>query len=106
MLGPERLSPILVVAPHADDEVLGAGGVIARALGAGAEAHVIFMAVGPLKHWGLPESPTSAERFAEVEAVAERLGTQPVVSVLERLDTVAQQELVDYLEDAYNRLRP
>src|SRR5213078_5216703 len=99
MLGPERLSPILVVAPHADDEVLGAGGVIARALGAGAEAHVIFMAVGPLKHWGLPESPTSAERLAEVEAVAERLGFSYELfsgdgEKSERLDTVAQQQLV------------
>jgi LmbE family N-acetylglucosaminyl deacetylase len=111
MLGPERLSPIVVIAPHADDEVLGAGGVIARALGAGANTHVIFMAVGPLKHWGLPESPTSTERLAEIEAVAKRLGFSYELfssdeEKIERLDTLAQQDLVDYLEDAYNRLRP
>jgi LmbE family N-acetylglucosaminyl deacetylase len=111
MLGPERLSPILVLAPHADDEVLGAGGAIARALEAGASVHVIFMAVGALKHWGLPEAPTLSERLAETEAVAKRLGFTYELfpegeEKVERLDTIPQQQLVDYLEDAYNRVQP
>jgi N-acetylglucosamine malate deacetylase 1 len=111
MLGPERLSQILVVAPHADDEVLGAGGVIARAPRGGASVHVIYMAVGTLKHWGLPAPPTVSERLAEIEAVAACLGFSYELfsggeERIERLDTVPQQQMVDFLEDAYNRFRP
>lgn len=40
---PER---ILVVAPHPDDETLGAGGLISRAVREGHEVHVCFMTLG------------------------------------------------------------
>ena len=37
---------ILVVAAHADDEVLGCGGTLARHVAEGDEVHVVFMADG------------------------------------------------------------
>ena len=37
---------IVVVAPHPDDEVLGAGGLIQQACTAGAEVHVIYLTNG------------------------------------------------------------
>jgi LmbE family N-acetylglucosaminyl deacetylase len=37
---------IIVVAPHPDDEVLGAGGLIQQACAAGAEVHVIYLTSG------------------------------------------------------------
>lgn len=38
--------PVLVVAPHPDDEVLGCGGTIARLVALGAEVHVAVMTAG------------------------------------------------------------
>src|SRR5882757_725225 len=37
---------IVVVAPHPDDEVLGAGGLIQQARAVGAEVHVIYLTSG------------------------------------------------------------
>ncbi|HVM61267.1 MAG TPA: PIG-L family deacetylase [Verrucomicrobiae bacterium] len=37
---------IVVVAPHPDDEVLGAGGIIQQACAAGAEVHVVYLTNG------------------------------------------------------------
>jgi LmbE family N-acetylglucosaminyl deacetylase len=100
-----------VVAPHADDEVLGAGGLMARASRAGAKVHVIFMAVDGLKHWGHPEVTTLEQRIAEIEAVAARIGFGYEIvyagrDLIEQLDTVSQREMVNAFEDAYNRHEP
>ncbi|MCE9518575.1 MAG: PIG-L family deacetylase [Verrucomicrobia bacterium] len=42
---------ILVIAPHPDDESLGAGGLIQQALAAGAEVRVIFVTDGDNNPW-------------------------------------------------------
>jgi LmbE family N-acetylglucosaminyl deacetylase len=42
---------LLVVAPHADDETSGAGGLIARIKDAGGEAYVMVVSVGDLDHF-------------------------------------------------------
>jgi LmbE family N-acetylglucosaminyl deacetylase len=106
-----QLSSLVVVSPHADDEVVGAGGVIAKAAGAGVSVHVVLMAVDALKHWGLDSETTLEGRVEEIEAVAARLGFSYEIvyagkDLIEQLDTVGQRELVDVLERAYNRLRP
>jgi LmbE family N-acetylglucosaminyl deacetylase len=111
VLASEHLRSLLVVAPHADDEVLGAGGLMAQASRAGASVHTIFMAVDGLKHWGHPEVTTLEQRIAEIDAVAERIGFSYEIfyagkDLIERLDTVSQRELVNLFEDAYNRHRP
>jgi LmbE family N-acetylglucosaminyl deacetylase len=105
------LSSLVVVSPHADDEVVGAGGVIARAAATGVDVHVVLMAVDALKHWGLDAETTLEGRTQEIEAVAARLGFGYEIvyagrNLIERLDSVGQRELVDVLEQAYNRLRP
>ena len=38
--------PVLVLAPHPDDEVLGVGGTMARLAEAGAEVHVAIVTTG------------------------------------------------------------
>lgn len=50
-----RFSPdmrIAVVAPHADDEILGCGGTMARAARAGAEVHVVIVTRGQPPQFG------------------------------------------------------
>jgi len=51
-----RQQRLLVLAPHADDETFGCGGLIAKVKAAGGEAYVIVASVGDLHHYGGDES--------------------------------------------------
>ncbi|MBV1896840.1 MAG: PIG-L family deacetylase, partial [Rhodobacteraceae bacterium] len=55
--------PVLVVAPHPDDEVLGAGGTIARLADQGRKVHVAIVTRGQTPRF-------SAAQIAEVQAEA------------------------------------
>jgi LmbE family N-acetylglucosaminyl deacetylase len=58
-----ELSPILVIAPHQDDETLGCGGLLATASRLGLRPRVAFLTDGSASHTG---SPTwSANRLAK-----------------------------------------
>jgi N-acetylglucosamine malate deacetylase 1 len=108
MLFPEST---LVVAPHADDEVLGAGGLIARLTRAGRKVHVLYAVIDGLKHYGNAEPTRIEERLSEIAAVAALLGFSYDIlyegqDLIERLDTLPQKELVDHFEAAFNKLRP
>lgn len=87
---------ILIIAPHADDEVLGCGGLIAKRVVQGYTAHVVVCGMG----WGgwrttQADLPT---RQAELTAAATVLGvatTQVLYPGLDmRLDTLPRVELV------------
>jgi LmbE family N-acetylglucosaminyl deacetylase len=56
------LSPILVIAPHQDDETLGCGGLLATAAQRGLRPRVAFLTDGSASHRGSPSWP--AERLA------------------------------------------
>ena len=55
--------PVLVIAPHPDDEVLGVGGTMARLSDAGAEVHVAIVTTGRAPRF-------AAEQVAQVRAEA------------------------------------
>ncbi|MGB0672091.1 MAG: PIG-L deacetylase family protein [Rhodospirillales bacterium] len=71
---------ILVLVPHPDDEVVGAGAALMRALDAGDECHALYLTNGvpareTLWPWHRPGYGTRvARRWAEAEQVAKRLG--------------------------------
>ena len=72
--------PILVLAPHADDESLGCGGLIAQACAAGHEVHVAILTDGTLSHPGSPSYPPArlkALREAETREAVAALGLPP-----------------------------
>ncbi|WP_263089798.1 bifunctional PIG-L family deacetylase/class I SAM-dependent methyltransferase [Curtobacterium sp. RIT-PI-V] len=52
----DGIRSVMVVAPHPDDETLGAGGLIARASDAGIPVHVLLLTRGERSH---PDSPTT-----------------------------------------------
>lgn len=63
--------PVLVVAPHPDDEVLGVGGTMARLARAGAEVHVAIVTTGSAPRF----SPQQAQTVrAEAAAAHKALG--------------------------------
>ncbi len=111
MLACEGIERALIVAPHGDDEVLGAGGLMAKLSAAGASVRVLFFAVDVSNHYGLAEPTQLAQRLEEIEAASRllRFSYEIVYSgrgLLERLDTLPQRELVDRLEAACNETRP
>lgn len=111
MLESEGIESALVVAPHADDEVLGAGGLLAKLNSAGARARVLFLAVDGFHHYGRDEDTRLQERLDEVKSVSEYLGFEYRIvyegrDLIEKLDTVPQRDLVDLFEGEYNEFRP
>lgn len=63
--------PLLVVAPHPDDETLGCGGLIASAARAGVAVYTIFLTDGEASHDGHPEFlPSDLARLRKTEALA------------------------------------
>lgn len=83
LLDPERvaaLAPLLVVAPHPDDETLGAGGLIARLTGLGRRVDVMLVSDGAASHPGSTAHPPgrlAALRRREMEAALNVLGVDP-----------------------------
>lgn len=47
--------PVVIIAPHPDDETLGCGGLIALLASHGTSVHVIFLTDGEASHGGHPE---------------------------------------------------
>lgn len=69
--------PVLVIAPHPDDEVLGCGGLIARALQSGQGVSVLFLTDGSASHPGHPAldaTSLAALRRREAREAAAVLG--------------------------------
>jgi N-acetylglucosamine malate deacetylase 1 len=111
MLLSENLERVLVVAPHADDEVLGCGGLMARLSERECNVHVLYMAVDGSHHFGLERETTYAERVREIEAVTELLGCSYEIAygdkdLMEKLDTLPKRELVDLFQNVINEHRP
>lgn len=96
---------ILVVAPHADDEAIGCGGLILKAVAQGAQVSILVVSVGDLVRVGDGgEKRTGSERVDEVERVrafykahdAEVFMTDEQRHM--RLDAIPRRDLVAVLE--------
>ena len=101
---------LLVVAAHADDDALGAGGTIARARCAGAAVHVVVCSHSVLSR-GLESGDAErvkVQRRAAVEAAASRLGASVTLLDLpdNAFESVPLLELVQNLEAVVTDFRP
>lgn len=98
---------VLVIAPHADDEVYGCGGTIAKLKDLGSEVYVIVVSVGDVMHYGENSNKqlvsgdtrykefTSAMRFLKVddfEVIYRDTDTHL------RLDMIPRKELINLFE--------
>lgn len=75
------MGPVVVVAAHPDDEVLGFGGTIAALLQAGVEVHTVCLSDGEASHG--PATPPARARLAarrrgELAAALGELGDLPI----------------------------
>src|SRR5262249_47045132 len=102
----------LVVAPHADDEVLGAGGLIALLVERGWRVGVSFPAASGYESAYRGDRSEMHARVEEMEAATRVLGVAFTEVWPEgdarhlRLDTVANSCLIEFVERAVQRLRP
>ncbi len=55
----ERLAPMLIIAPHQDDETLGCGGLLATASALGLRPRVAYLTDGAASHTGSPTWPAT-----------------------------------------------
>ena len=105
-------SPVLVVAAHPDDEVLGCGGTIARMSASGADVHVLLMGEGVTSRQ--PDGGGSdAQKIADLAAAAQLAGKVLGASSVRteglpdnRLDGMDLLDIVKLVEDVIDRLRP
>ena len=96
---------LLVVAPHADDETAGAGGLIARVKAAGGKAFVMVLSTGELDHFdgksGTTHGTTRAQELAEAMKVLEVDDFEIVMENSKQhlqLDVIPRMELTNLIE--------
>jgi LmbE family N-acetylglucosaminyl deacetylase len=96
---------LLVVAPHADDETAGAGGLMARVKDAGGKVYVMVLSTGDLLHFDDTGKKTKkATRRDELAGAMRTLGVDGWEIVFEdtrlhlRLETLPRRELADQIE--------
>jgi LmbE family N-acetylglucosaminyl deacetylase len=103
---------LLVVAPHADDEVLGAGGLILRARREGWEVTVLFMTIAGFRSEASGRESQAEERLAEAEAAGRVLGVSNMIVAAEtnghhlRLDSLPLVDLISPIEAAISDCAP
>ncbi len=107
----DDLTRVLVVAPHADDEALGCGGLLARLHQRACATHVLYLVVDGFRHYGYQGETTYAQRVSEIEGVTKLLGCTYEIAygdqgLIEKLDTLPKRDLVDLVESALNKHRP
>jgi len=99
---------VLVVAAHADDEVLGCGGTIARHVAEGDTVHTVFLADGVSSRQGADLDDLS-QRLAATEQARQILGiTSNTFLGLpdNRLDGMPLIEIVQALEQVIGKINP
>lgn len=99
---------ILVVAAHADDEVLGCGGTIARHVADGDFVHIIFMADGVSSRKDSSSKQFLARNKARIEAM-NVLGVEKWYSLNfpdNRMDSLPLLDVVQALEAVIEQVQP
>lgn len=109
-------SSLLVLAPHADDETLGCGALIASRTTRGAATHVVFVSDSASAEWAPDQSrgDRAARRRAEALAALAALGLPPTQAEflaapdgqLDRLDPAVRARVLRELAELLQRHQP
>jgi N-acetylglucosamine malate deacetylase 1 len=111
MIGLSQLRRIAVIAPHAEDEVIGCGGLLAKVASTEISTYVIFMAVDDRRTRNDGSDASYQEQVAEIGAVSRLLGFSWEIlfdneGLTNKLDTVPLQELTELFEATLHDYRP
>jgi LmbE family N-acetylglucosaminyl deacetylase len=103
-----RRQRLLVIAPHADDEVIGAGGLISKIKEAGGSVFVMIFSIGDVAHFGDEVKVTpKQQRLSELEKAMKTLKVDDYEVIFGtkhhlKLDTVPRKDLVHFVERGAN----
>ena len=95
---------MLIIAPHPDDEIIGCGGLIARAKRSGMQVFVLFGTVADTEDYSERGFSSCAERKCEIAKVAAFMAFDDYDILLEggqyhlRLDLASQRDLITLLD--------
>lgn len=95
---------ILVIAPHADDEVLGCGGYLLHQKQQGAEIGIVIGTIG-----GSDKRQDYVTRFNEFNAVCEKLDASHEILFIDKdalLDTIGAFAITTKIDEAIDAFRP
>ena len=95
---------ILVIAPHADDEVLGCGGYLLHQKKEGADITIVVGTIG-----GIAPHQDKETRLAEFNAVCDSLGAQRTVLFFGKdalMDTIPSYDIISQLDKIVDAFRP
>lgn len=101
---------ILVIAPHADDDILGCGGLLEKACRKKIPIKVIIAAVGNTKHPHIESIVTAEVRKKEVQDALDFLGCSEFEVLYNdkdsELDTISKKELIGELDNILTDFSP
>lgn len=100
----EQRKRILVIAPHADDEVLGCGGYLLHQKDAGADITIVVGTIG-----GVDPKQNKETRLAEFNAVCDRLGAYRHILFFGKdalMDTIPSFDIISELDKIVDAFRP
>lgn len=98
------MKKILVISPHADDEILGCYGYISSEIANGSNVHVIYGAVG-----GVDSKQNLQLRIDEINNVANAVGfTYSILSYNKdaEMDTMSDREVISYIDLSIKEIEP
>lgn len=102
----EGQGPVLVIAPHPDDEVLGVGGTLARLADAGVETHVAIVTTGRSPRFDPALVATVRAEAARAHAALGVTETHYLDCPAAELAEFAHTELNAAVSDAIRRIGP
>lgn len=105
--GEER---ILIISPHADDEVLGCGGLIEKACRFNNQVKVVVIAVGNIEHQHIEGVISGEIRKQELKDAMDFLGCENFEVIYDNkdslLDTIPKKEIVTKLDTIIKDFTP
>lgn len=100
----------LIIAPHADDEVIGCGGIIRRLIKSGCSVSVIIVTVGDIRFYHSNKVVTQQERTNEFFRAMESLGVTDYKILIGgydgELDTLPIKDVVSVLDRSLIEYKP
>jgi len=100
-------STLLIIAPHSDDDVIGCGGLIAKAKDIGARVLVVLVSVADIYFYHQRATVPANVRLDEFEAAMSFLNVDETVVLFQdfeqRLDTVPKRDLVTAFDECLSK---